>query len=389
MPLTETGYKRRTYDEILTAKIQKAQELFGDDIDTGEETPLGKYIRINAYDQAEAEEEIEAVYYARFPNTATGTSLDRLCVFAGISRNVATAATYKVKATGEAGKTVPVGFLVGTDTGLTYYNTNDTVIGEDGTCEFYAVCTLLGTIGNVDYTTINKIINPCAEVTQVIGVAYYSLGEEEESDAALRKRFEQAIQGAGSNNEPAIKAAIMRVPTVESVGIIVNETDETDSGNRPPRSFECYVTGGESYQQQIAETIFEKKPLGIKTYGTISKTVLDEGGYEHTIKFSQTENIDISVYIKIKKTSAYQSDGDSVIKTNIAEYIDSLPVGKDVIYSSLYGYIYSVTGVTEVTELKLSTDDGQTKTTSNITITDTQIARCKAVTIEAVTDNAI
>ena len=65
--LTETGYTRRTYDEIIDDKIERAQELFGEDIETDETTPLGKFIRINAYDQALAEEEAEAIYYARFP----------------------------------------------------------------------------------------------------------------------------------------------------------------------------------------------------------------------------------------------------------------------------------------------------------------------------------
>ena len=128
--LTETGYTRRTYDEIIDDKIERAQELFGEDIETDETTPLGKFIRINAYDQALAEEEAEAIYYARFPNTATGASLDRLCTFIGISRNSATPAQFKIKATGEPGKTVPFGFLVGTESELNYYSTQEVEIGS-------------------------------------------------------------------------------------------------------------------------------------------------------------------------------------------------------------------------------------------------------------------
>lgn len=101
MGLTTTGYVRATYAEILESKIRKAKDLFGEDIDTSEITPLGKFIRINAYDQALAEEEIEQVYYSRFPNSASGVSLDRLCVFVGLTRNPATAARYKVEVFGE------------------------------------------------------------------------------------------------------------------------------------------------------------------------------------------------------------------------------------------------------------------------------------------------
>lgn len=97
MGLTEKGYQRRNYAEILEAKIQRAKELLGEDIDTSDQSVLGKYLRINAYDQAIAEEEIEKVYYARFPNTASGQSLDRLLIFAGISRNPALSAVYSVR----------------------------------------------------------------------------------------------------------------------------------------------------------------------------------------------------------------------------------------------------------------------------------------------------
>ena len=117
MGLTDNGFVRRTYDDILNAKIQRAKELFGEDIDTSDLTPLGKFIRINAYDQALAEEELEAVYYARFPNTASGQSLDRLLVFVGLTRNPAVSAVYSVKITGAADTVIEPGFLVGTETG--------------------------------------------------------------------------------------------------------------------------------------------------------------------------------------------------------------------------------------------------------------------------------
>lgn len=42
MGLTDNGFVRRTYDDILNAKIQRAKELFGEDIDTSDLTPLGK-----------------------------------------------------------------------------------------------------------------------------------------------------------------------------------------------------------------------------------------------------------------------------------------------------------------------------------------------------------
>lgn len=131
---------------------------------------LGKFIRINAYDQALAEEEAEAIYYARFPNTATGVSLDRLCAFVGIKRNSAIPAQYQVKVTGIAGETVPIGFLVCTESNVIYYNTQAAEIGANGTCIICVECIESGTIGNVRAEEINTIKNPSAYVDEVTGI---------------------------------------------------------------------------------------------------------------------------------------------------------------------------------------------------------------------------
>ena len=391
MAITELGFQRRTYDEILTDKIAKAKELFGEDIDTSELTPLGKYIRINAYDQALTEEEAEQIYYSIFPNTSRGTALDRLCVFVGITRNAATNARYVVTFTGKAGAIIEAGFLVGTESGIEFsvqgaatINENDTistawgdvVIGESGTALATIECNESGGIGNVLVSEINKIINPTADINEVIGYCVISNGEEVESDAELRERFNEVKEGMGSCNESSIRAALLRIPTVASVGIIVNE----ENG-----SFECVIDGGMSYHEQIAETIFEKKPIGIKTTGTIEQSIKDNSGEEQKIKFSHTTIINTYVKAQIKTTAEFEGEtGIQQVKDNLNNYIDNVGLGNPVILSSLYGQIYSVIGVKEVTLLQLSTD-GSTYTENNITDVERyEKCACEGVEIEVI-----
>lgn len=383
MPLTSKGFERLTYNDIVNKKIQKARELFGEDIDTSELTPLGKFIRINAFDMAEAEEEAEYIYYSIFPNSARGVSLDRLCAFVGITRNPASAAEYRVKVTGTSGYVVPVGFLVGTVSGVNFYNILDTEI-VGGECEIRVCCTQTGTVGNVDSSLITQVVNPAVGVTGVQGIESLSEGSADESDYELRQRFEEAREGAGACTEASIRAALMRVPTVTSAGVIVNDTTETDSKGRPPFSFECFINGGENYHTEIAETIYNKKPIGIKTFGSISETVIDEGGYEHTINFSHTTRISVNVSMKIRTDSTFEGDeGKSEIADNINTYIDNLGVGESVILSSLYGKIHSVSGVEEVTELKLAKGSG-TFEAQNIDVEEWEIVSCERVDVEVV-----
>lgn len=379
--LTKQGYLRPTFEDILEDLESKARELFGEDILTNEQTPLGKFIRIIAYDRAKEEEEKELIFYSRFPNTASGVNLDRLCPFVGISRNPATPAQYELTVTGTAGNTVPYGFEVSTDSDIIFYNTLDTVIGEDGTCKITVECAESGTIGNVNAAEITQIVNPDADIDSIGNASLVSVGVDEESDFELRQRFIQASAGLGSCNETALKAALIRVPTVTSSSIIVNETDETDDGGRPPHSFTCFVTGGVGHEKEIAETIFDKKPVGIRTYGAQSYTLTDESGTEHTIYFSRTTNVNVYVKLSVKTTSAFEGEtGIEEIKKNIMAHINSLGVGNSVILSAIYSHIHSVAGVKEVTSLQLSTD-GSTYSANNIDISDVQNAVCTNVEV--------
>lgn len=384
MGLTEKGYQRRTYATILDDKIKRAQELFGPDIDTSDLTPLGKFIRINAYDQALAEEEIEAVYYSRFPNTATGQSLDRLLLFGGITRNPATPSMYSVKVEGEPGYVVKTGFLVGTDTELTFYAVDDAEIGEDGTCMIEVCCSTAGNVGNVNASAIAKVVNPDVNVTAVKGIECLSAGTDTESDPALRERLTAAISGQGSGNTNAIRSALLRIPTVQFAAVIENETDTTDGDNRPPHSFECYVLGGDGYEQEIGQAIFEKRPVGIQAVGTQTVTIKDLSGSERIVKYTPAPNVPVTVRAVIHTNASFQDDGETLIRDSVAGYINGLGIGTHLVLSALYGHIYGVPGVTEVVSLELSTDGGESYDTSNVPVPQYGVAVCSAVNLEVI-----
>lgn len=386
MGLTDKGYQRRTYADILAEKERRAKELLGEDIDTSDQSALGKYLRINAYDQAKAEEEIEQVYYARFPNTASGQSLDRLMVFAGISRNPASAAEYRVKVTGTAEHVIPAGFLVATDTEVTYWTIQDYTIGEDGTVLVDVCCSESGTIGNLKSPAdINRIVNPDVGVEAVVGVELIKAGIDTESDTDLRKRFVAAVEGSGSCNENAIRASILRVPTVQYVAVISNNTAETDADGRPPHSFECYVLGGDDYETEIAQAIFDKRPVGIQTVGDKAVKIIDISGTERTVNYSPAQKVYVTVKVAIKKTLAFDTDGVEQVQAAISSYINSLGIGNSLVLSTIYGHIYGVAGVAEVTTLELSTDGGSSYGTGNVSVNEYGIAICADVHVEVVT----
>lgn len=383
MPLTELGFERPTYDDLLEVQKERARLLFGDDIDTNDNTPLGKYIRLNVSDLAEVYEILEKIYYSRFPNTATGVSLDRLLPFVGITRNPATYAKHKIRFTGVAGEYVPAAFEVGTSNGgLTFHTYESYLIGENGTVDGVVECEEAGTVGNVTLGKIDTIINPDANVESIehLGVEVY--GEDIETDVALRERFHSTISGTGAATATSISGAILRVALVDGVAVIENDTDETVD-DIPPHSFICYVLAPESQDGLVAEAIFSKKPVGIKAVGDITVEVLDEGGIAHPISFSRTKQKALYIKLTIATNQYFQSDGAAQIKSYIAEYINALKNGEDVYLSSIYGYIYKAAGVVNVSSLTISTN-GSSYGTSNVEIGIDEVARIDTANIEVV-----
>lgn len=370
MSLTENGFERITYDEFVERLSQRSKEQLGEDIDVSETSVYGKFIRIIAYDLAAEYETLENTYYARFPNTASGVSLDRLCVFAGITRNPATYARHNIKVTGTADTTVGMGgLIVGNEDNITFYNENDFTIGSDGTVNIIVAAVDSGTGGNVD--NIDTIVNPVTGVTSIEYIWLEEAGEDIESDYDLRKRFSVAVAGAGACNEDAIRGYIARISGIESVVIVTNDTNEADSDGRPAHSFEVYIYGGEGQEQEVANAIFLKKPLGIKAITTetgnnaVTKTVTDHGGFSHSISFSRVTEVAIDINVSIKTNSSYTTSGAAAIKNNLVEYVSGIGVGGSVVTSAMYSHVFEVTGVTEVVSITQA-KSGQTASTATI-----------------------
>ena len=359
--LDDLGFHRPTYAELLAEQETRARQLFGDDIETGEATALGKYIRLNVYDYARLYELAEKIYYARFPNFATGVQLDRLTPFANISRNPATVARHIVEFYGIAGKTVEQGSLVATGDGVTFYTLEDVTMQDEGlglgTARVTVECTEFGTVGNVAVGEIDRMGNPNGYVREVRHIALKLLAKDAETDKALRERFHDVVKGTGSGTWEALYGALERITNVDGVVIVENDTAET-VGTMPPHSFQCYVVAPNTLDKQIGQTIFDKKPIGIKPLGEVEVTVLDSAGSAHIMRFSRAIEKQISLQATIKKTTSYPEDGTEQIKNNIANLINGLSNGDDVILSRLYSAIHAVDGVAEVANLQMKAGSG-------------------------------
>lgn len=383
--LDETGFKRKRFDDLLTEMEDKSREAFGETVNTSERSPIGILLRVFAWFLAKFWSTAEDVYNSAYISTSSGSNLDRLGPYVGISRILEQYATGFVTVKGTIGHMEAAGFRFGTETGLYFETVEDFKIGADGKVTVKIEAIEPGQSSNVAAGAITIIANPNPDVTEVINVEHITGGREKETDPEFRSRYELSVAGGGAASLDALRGALLRLESVRAAAIIENTGMDTDDAGRPPKSFQAYVLGGDD--QIIADTIFATKSAGIETYGDIIKEVMDLAGYPHVIKFSRAEEVAIKLSVSVKKNDRYPADGDTQIQNAIIRYIggddaagsyyNGLSMGAPVIFTRLISAVYSVDGVEDV-DLKVGVDEMKSE---NVSIAQYQVAQAKSSNI--------
>lgn len=226
--------------------------------------------------------------------------------------------------------------------------------------------------------TINVIKTPVIGWDSVNNPLSVTLGSLTETDEELRLRFYNSRFERATNTLDAIYSALVNLEGVESVFIYENDTDVVDSLGQPPHSFTVVVLGGDS--EEIANTIWENKPIGILSNGGEAVTIFDVQGFPHIIKFTRPSPVNIYISMTLETYIDYPSDGASRIRSEILDFArENFGVGEDIVFSRLYTPINSVEGHS-VTDLRIGTSPSPTGQ-ANIPIDFDEIGNFNSVNI--------
>jgi len=379
--LTDAGFRRPTYAELLDALEHKARELFGGEANLTVRSPLGIFLRIYAWALNLLFSTLEDVYNSRFVDTAVGSSLYNLGRAIGLRLLGAQKAVGYLTFTGDDGVDVPEGYLAETITGFQYITLKSGTI-LDGSVTLPASAVEAGPDSNTAENTITIITNPKSGVSAVKNEKAFEGGRNTETDAEFRERYYLSVDFAGGVNIDAIVAEIYEgVEAVIAVTGEENDTDEQSASGLPPHSIEIIAYGG--LDEDVAKAIFRRKAAGIQTYGNTTVAVVSSAGTTHNINFSRPTPVNVWIKITgLQTTSAFPLDGIEKIKANLVDFIGSntkggLAIGQDVICVALPTEVLKVPGVVDF-DLQISSD-GVTYDYDNITVA----AREKAVTAES------
>ncbi|HAK5852393.1 baseplate J/gp47 family protein [Salmonella enterica] len=330
--VTAEGISAPDYQTILDTLTSYFQQIYGSDAYLEPDSKDGQMVALVALAIHDANNTAITVYNCFSPATGYGAALTSNVKINGIARKGATNSTVDLLLTGTAGTTITNGTVKDTNN-VIWRLPASVVIGVDGAVTVTAICSNSGAVAALA-GTITTINTPTRGWTSVTNPAAAAVGAPAETDAELRIRQGQSVAIPSITPFEGVDGAIANIAGVTRHKLYENDTGKTDGNGLPPHSISAIVDGGDV--TEIARTIRGNKGQGGRTWGKTSVTVPDKYGNPHIISFSRPT--DVPVYGKITLTvfAGYTSQIGVQIQQAVADYINRLMIGDQVLLSRIY-----------------------------------------------------
>ena len=367
--VTEQGFTVKSAAEITADLDAKFVGTFGSQFDTSAESPDGQLIGIVAKLLEDVWQQAEGAYNAYSPSNAYGVGLDKVAEINGITRITNLTTRVAITFSGTAGAVVPAGYIVKTVDGLEFATVAVAVIPAIVT----AKCTTQGAI-RILANEVHVLTTAIAGLTGATNLEPGITGIVREEDPAFRARRENSTISRGTSSIDAIYEGVKSL-NLPYIAIIENTTSATVDGV-PANSFLVVVEGGTP--AEVSQVIYDNKPQGITSYGSIVTVVNDSKGYPHNIGISRPTPIDISVTTSITNLPGASVDSATLVKAAIVDYVNNLNISEDVYWSYFFSAILEVVPNIKINSLQIKFTVGGTFGTTDLVLTPQQRARTDA-----------
>lgn len=326
------GISAPTFADILAYLQTQYRAIYGADLYLGNDSQDGQFLGIVAAAINDSNAAAVAVYNSFSPATAQGNGLSNNVKINGISRLVASNSSADVILVGVAGTVITNGVV--SDANNNYWNLPaSVVIPSSGTITVTATAQQSGAI-TAAANTINKIQTAAYGWQSVTNPLAATAGNPIETDAALRVRQNNSVALPSQTVLSGILGGVQSITGVTAAAIYENDTNTTDGNGLPAHSFAVVAQGGDPIA--IATEILNKKSIGAYTYGTTVNTIVDSDGVSNTIRFFRPTVSNVKVAVTLHALIGYTSLIGSAIQTAVANYINALKIGDDVMITRLY-----------------------------------------------------
>ncbi len=241
--VTPDGFSAKTLEEILDEMSTEARAEISSTLDTSASAPIGQLFGIVATKLRELWELGQATHDAFNPDNASDFSLTVLALITGTQRRDATKSSVLCDVDLDA-NTYDAETLIAHvdgDPDARFFNKNEIVStgGVQAGKEFVAEST--GPLVAVADTLI-VIAEPVVGWNDVTNPLDAIVGEDIETDVALRPRREEELARVGSSTVDAIRADVGKVTNVSSVTVFENTKLTPDVTGCPARLLKlCFL----------------------------------------------------------------------------------------------------------------------------------------------------
>lgn len=347
-----TGPHRPDYPTALAYLQEAYRAIYGADVYLEADSQDGQFLAIIAAMGKDLLDYATGVYNNMSPSTAVGAGLSRMVKINGIRRQSPTFSTVDLRIVGQVGTTILNGQAIDT-LGQKWNLPASVTIPIAGEITVTATAVDVGAVSAAP-SSITKIGTPTLGWQTVNNVLAATEGAPVESDAELRARQVVSTALPSLSVMDGTVGAVANVTGVTRFKGYENDTGSTDVNGIPAHSISIVAEGG--INQAIADAIARHKTPGTGTYGTTAITTYDAKGVPNIIRFYRPTVVQMKAEVTIKALPGYTTSYATLIKQAVADAINALAIGDDVLITKLYvpanlpgtaaGATFNITGLT-------------------------------------------
>ena len=320
-----------SYDDILTRMKEHYRELSG--FAPENESDIMLRLRVLAGEVFKEHAYADFILRQMFPTTAQGSYLDEHAAQRNITRKSATKAvgyvTFSTEADEHGDIVIPAGTVVCTAEDMKRFVTDSDAVIPSNSDRIATAVTAAhgGREYNVGVGTIGIIVTPVLGVDSVTNSYQITGGSDAETDDQLRQRIKDSfVNISNGTNEAYYCSTALSVDGVYSASAV--------GRGRGIGTVDVYVCGRGTFvpldkRREIEELLRSARELNVD------------------VRVLNPTPVTVNLYIKLSVAAGYDfSEVSGEVRTVVADYINSVGLGKDVLLSDVGEVIYHVKGVT-------------------------------------------
>lgn len=370
------GLQVNTRQELVDFFTGSYQRIYGSDINLASNTPDGQMMNLNIQVILDLQDLLVQIYNMFDPDNAVGVILDQRVAINGIQRQAGTYTITDVTIT--VSQSVNLYGLDQTDQAV--YTVADNA-GNNWFLQTTALGLLAGShilsfraaVPGAVLTVPNTIDVP---VTIVLGVdvinnpsTYTTLGQNEETDAALKIRRQKSVSLASQGYLKGLLAALENTPGVTFAAVNENDTSITNGDGVPGHSI-WVIVAGTAAAADIAQDIYVKRNAGCGMFGQTSYTIIQADGSPFTIYWDVVITQNVFIAFTVTSINGLIAPNIAAIRAGlVTAYVPG--VNQEVNINALATAVQSLDSNSLVTNSGFSTGALQVATLSGVAASGT------------------